>query len=108
MQGVGLGGSGSLRKAFFLSEGLSLQQMHGTTSAISVVLGTIATIIRVNTDQITFDLLLPILYLAPIMAISTLFGKKVLKKLDDKTSNVIIVVTLFVTTVLLILKLFRS
>ncbi|MCZ4279845.1 sulfite exporter TauE/SafE family protein [Kiloniella laminariae] len=105
MQGVGLGGGGSLRKVYFLSGNLSLQQMHGTTSALSLVLGTAATFIRLETDQVTFDILLPVLYLIPLMVISIVYGKKVLVKLSERASDIIIRATLALTVVFLTMKL---
>lgn len=105
MQGTGLGGGGSLRKTYFLSHGLSLLQMHGTTSALSVVLGAVSTFIRLKTDQVTFDILLPIVYLIPVMILATLFGKMALVRLNERTSDRIIVVTLVITTLLLSYKL---
>ncbi len=104
MQGTGLGGGGSLRKVYFLSENLSLQQMHGTTSALSVVLGTVSTLIRLETNQVTPEILLPILYLIPLIIISIVYGKKVLIKLSERTADIIIKVTLTLTIAFLTLK----
>ena len=105
MQGVGLGGGGSLRKIYFLSNNLSLQQMHGTTSALSVMLGTVSTFIRLETDQVTTEILLPVLYLIPIMVVSIIYGKKILIKLSDRTSDVIIKITLSLTLLFVAFKL---
>lgn len=105
MQGAGLGGGGSLRKVYFLSNGMSLLQMHGTTSSLSVILGAVSTFVRLQTDQVTFDVLLPIVYLIPIMILATAFGKMALVRLSERISNRIIIVTLAITTVILSYKL---
>jgi uncharacterized membrane protein YfcA len=104
MQGTGLGGGGSLRKTYFLAHGLSLLQMHGTTSALSVVLGTVSTALRLQTDQVAYDDLLPIIYLIPIMILATIFGKAALIKLSKRTSDRIILITLVTTALLLSYK----
>ncbi|MGP9822577.1 TSUP family transporter [Salinarimonas sp. NSM] len=101
MQGVGLGGGGSLRKSYFLSHGLSLLQMHGTTSALSVVLGVVSTGLRLQTDQVTWTQLLPIAYLIPVMIAATVLGKLALVKLSQRTADRVILLTLVATTVLL-------
>jgi len=106
MQGTGLGAGGSLRKVYLLSENLTLQQMHGTTSFIGFIVLTFAFIVRLKTEQLTIDQVAPILYIIPIIIIATLFGKKVLGKLSIKTADLIAVVAMFVITILLGFKLF--
>ncbi len=105
MHGAGLGGGGSLRKVYLLSRGLSLLQMHGTSSALSLVLGGVSTFVRLQTGQVTFDILLPIVYLIPVMILATIFGKMALVRLSKRTSERIIIVTLAITTTIIIYKL---
>ena len=71
MQGAGVGSGGSLRKMFLLSENLTLPQMHGTTSFISVVLLALSVGIRLATEQVKFEILMPVVYLIPIMVLAT-------------------------------------
>lgn len=105
MQGAGLGGGGSLRKSYFLANGLNMLQTHGTTSAISVVLGGVSTGVRLQTSQVTVPMLMPIVYLFPVMVVATILGRKTLLRLSRRVSDRIIVLTLAVTAALLLAKL---
>jgi uncharacterized membrane protein YfcA len=106
MQGAGVGSGGSLRKMFLLSENLTLPQMHGTTSFISVVLLALSVGIRLWTAQVEFVTLIPIVYLIPIMILTTWLGKKFLKKMNKKTSRIVILVVMTILTVVLGTKIF--
>jgi uncharacterized membrane protein YfcA len=106
MQGAGVGSGGSLRKMFLLSENLTLPQMHGTTSFISVVLLALSVGIRLGTAQVEFVTLIPIVYLIPIMILTTWLGKKFLKKMNKKTSRIVILVVMTILTVVLGTKIF--
>lgn len=102
MQGAGLGGGGSLRKSYFLSNGLSLVEMHGTTAVLSMVLGGVATILRLGTDQVQFGELLPIVYLSPLLVAATLLGRHAVIRLNERLADKIIIGT-FLATILLII-----
>jgi len=106
MQGTGLGAGGSLRKVFLLSEKLNLSEMNGTTSAIGVWILFVSVIVRLVTNQVTVPMLIPILYLIPIIVLATWLGRKFLKKLNERISNVIIVVVMIVVSISLGLKIF--
>lgn len=106
LQGTGLGSGGSLRKMYLISEDLSLPQMHGTTSFIGVFLLLASVLVRLGTHQVTTEVLLPILYLLPIMLFSTILGKKFLKRMNKKTSNIVVVVVMLILTTMLGIKIF--
>jgi len=106
MQGTGLGAGGSLRKVYLLSENITLQQVHGTTSLISFVVLVFAFVVRLNTDQLTIDIVMPILYISPIIIVATLFGKKVLKKFSKKITDIVGFVTMLLITVILGFEIF--
>jgi hypothetical protein len=106
MQGAGVGSGGSLRKVFLLSEDLTISQMHGTTSIISIVLLALSVGIRLGTDQVTFQTLLPIVYLVPIMILATWLGRKFLKKISKRNGQIVTLVVMVVVTVLLGMKTF--
>ena len=100
LQGTGLGSGGSLRKMYLLSENLSLQQMHGTTSFISAILLFASVAVRLGTNQVKISVLLSILYLLPIILFANILGKKVLKQMNKKTSNVVVAVMVILTVML--------
>ncbi|MCB9810882.1 MAG: sulfite exporter TauE/SafE family protein [Candidatus Nomurabacteria bacterium] len=106
MQGTGLGAGGALRKVYLLSENISLQQMHGTTSLISFVVLSLAFLVRLETEQLTLDQVIPIVYIVPIITVATLFGKKVLGRLSKKTADVIGIIAMLLITVFLGVSLF--
>lgn len=106
MQGTGLGGGGSLRKAYFLSEAMTIQQMHGTTSALSVAIGLASILVRVSTDQVEIQSLYPMLFLIPVMLVATFYGKKVLAHISDKVTETIVTFTLVAMVVMLAFKIF--
>ncbi|RLM21838.1 hypothetical protein BIY28_10925 [Brenneria goodwinii] len=107
MQGVGLGGGGSTRKAYFLSENFSLQQMNGTTSILSVAIGLVATITRLADKQVSIESLLPILYAIPVILLGNHYGKIVLSRINKRTTNVIIIFTFLFTIIALLYQLFN-
>ncbi|MCF7815584.1 MAG: sulfite exporter TauE/SafE family protein [Candidatus Pacebacteria bacterium] len=106
MQGTGLGAGGSLRKVYLLSENMSLQQVHGTTSLISFIALIFAFLVRLKTDQLSIEMVVPILYLIPLIIISIVFGKKILKRLSKGVADILGLVTMILITVLLFIKLF--
>jgi len=106
MQGAGVGSGGSLRKMFLLSENLTLPQMHGTTSFISVVLLALSVGIRLATEQVAVKTLLPIVYLIPIMILATWLGRNFLKRMNKKTTRIVTVVVMVILTVVLGTKIF--
>jgi uncharacterized membrane protein YfcA len=93
MQGAGLGGGGSLRKSYFLSNGLSLAEMHGTTAVLSMILGGVATLLRLGTDQVQIGELLPILYLYPLLVVATVLGRHAVLRLNERIADKVIVAT---------------
>ena len=108
MQGAGLGGGGSIRKAYFLGNGFTLQQMHGTTSALSLVLGIVATLTRLLAGQATVATILPVLVLLPLMVVGTVLGKRVLGRLSARTSDGLVMATFAVTVVALLWQITTS
>jgi uncharacterized protein len=106
IQGSGVGGGGGLRKLYLLSENLTLSEMHGTTSFIGVWILAASVGVRLGTSQVTYDLLLPILYLVPIMILAIWLGRHFLKKLNKKTTRIITVIVMLVVTIMLGTKMF--
>ena len=99
LQGTGLGSGGGLRKQYLLAENLSLAEMNGTTSFISALILLSSVVVRLNTEQVTINQLTPVLYLIPVMIIATLLGRTVLKKINKRMANIIILITMLVITV---------
>ena len=106
MQGAGVGSGGSLRKIFLLSENLTLPQMHGTTSFISVVLLALSVGIRLATEQVKFEILMPIVYLIPIMVLATWLGRNFLKRMNKQTSRIVTIMVMTILTIVLGTKVF--
>lgn len=98
LQGTGLGSGGGLRKQYLLAQNISLAEMNGTTSFISAWILLISVIVRLATDQVTFGQLIPVLYIVPIIIISTLLGRTVLKRINKKNANIIILAAMIVIT----------
>lgn len=106
LQGTGLAGS-DLRNNLLYAEGLSLQQVHGTTSLIGWSNFFIASIVRVFTHQVTIPDLFPLLYLFPFIVLATWLGKKALLKINKKNSDRLILFIMIVVVGLLLLKILK-
>ncbi len=107
MQGTGLGAGGSLRKMYLLSEGLTIPQMHGTTSFIGVWILILSVVVRLGTYQVTYKELLPVVYLLPVMIVATWLGRRFLKKLSKKNTNIITLIVMLIVTVMLGVKILQ-
>ncbi|MCA9362788.1 sulfite exporter TauE/SafE family protein [Candidatus Kaiserbacteria bacterium] len=98
LQGTGLGSGGGIRKQYLLAENLSLAEMNGTTSFISALVLLVSVVVRLSTGQVEYGQLLPVMYLIPVMVVATMLGRTVLKKMDKKIANVVILITMSVIT----------
>jgi len=105
LQGFGLGGS-DLRSGYLYSEKLTIMEVRGTSSFIGASNFLLATIIRLNTNQLKFADLSIFIYLLPIIIIATYLGRKVLLKINQKYSDYIIIAFMILMIVLLALGMF--
>lgn len=80
LQGTGLAGS-DLRNGYLLSKGLTLQELHGTTALIGGANFLFASIVRVVSGDLTFEMAWPILMLFPVIILATWAGRHVTLKL---------------------------
>ena len=104
MQGAGLSGS-ELRNNYLYAQGVQLQELHGTTAIIGFTNFFIATIIRLNTSQLSVSDLSPLLILIPATFVGIWVGRKAIQKLDKKHENALIIITMFVAIVLLAFRI---
>lgn len=104
LQGTGLAGS-DIRNSYLYGQKLKIEEVHATTAIIGTSNFLIATIIRLLTDQVSIPNLTPILILFPFLVITTLVGRSILYKIDKKTMNIIIVITIVSILVLLGIKI---
>lgn len=104
LQGTGLAGS-DLRNNYLFSEKLTMAQVHGTTAIIGFSNFLIATLVRLNTNQLTIPDLIPLLYVFPFIIFGTWVGKKILYKIDKKTGDEIIILTMSLIILFLALKI---
>lgn len=107
LQGSGLAGS-DLRNSYLLGKGLNLSQLHGTTALVGASNFLLATIVRLQTDQLTIPDLIPLLYIFPFVLAGTLLGRKLLYKLNEKTTNIIIVIVMITIIFFLAQKILLS
>ena len=104
LQGTGLAGS-DIRNGYLYAQKLNLAQVHGTSALIGASNFFAATIVRLFTGQITLIDITPVMYTLPFLIAGTLLGRRVLYKLNQKTSDRIVVATLSLTLILLIRKI---
>lgn len=104
LQGAGLAGS-DIRRGYLYSKGFNLSEVHGTGSIIGASTFTIATIVRLYTDQLTIPDLVPLLYIFPLIVAGTLTGRHVLYKINKKISNVIIIFIMLTVIIFLSIRL---
>jgi uncharacterized membrane protein YfcA len=90
LQGTGLTGS-DLRNQYLFGKGFSLAQVHGTTAFIGASNFLVATLVRLHTEQLTIPVLTPLFYIFPIIILATWIGKKIIYKLSQKKSDLIII-----------------
>ena len=97
LQGTGLAGS-DLRNGYLLSRGLSIPQLHGTTALIGGANFSFASISRVASGDLTFEMAYPVLLLFPVIIIATFIGRhltlKLSKSMQDRFSLGVMVVAL--------------
>lgn len=106
LQGTGLGSGGGLRKSYLLAENLTIAQMNGTASAISVWILLSSVVVRLATNQVDLVELVPVFYIIPAMVIGTILARTALKKINNKTSDAIIITTMTIITFLFGYKIF--
>lgn len=98
LQGTGLAGS-DLRNSYLLSKGLSISNIHGTTALIGASTFLFASIVRVQSGQLTWEMAAPIFALFPIIVIATYTGRhvtlKLSKKWQDRLALLVMIVALF-------------
>lgn len=80
LQGTGLAGS-DLRNGYLLSRGLSIANLHGTTAIIGGSNFLFASISRIVSGELTFQMAYPILLLFPVIVIATYIGRHLTLKL---------------------------
>lgn len=106
LQGSGLAGS-DLRNGYLYSKKLSIAEVHGTSSLIGTANFLIATIIRLDTNQITIPNLIPLLYIFPFMILGIWLGRIVLYKIDKKYADRIIILIMGLIIIFLGLKIIK-
>lgn len=104
LQGAGFAGS-DIRNGYLYSRNLSLSQVHGTTALIGASIFTLATLIRLYTNQLTVPDLMPLIYIFPFILGGILIGRHVLYKINKKTSNMIIIFVMLIIIIFLGIKL---
>lgn len=98
LQGTGLSGS-AMRGSFFYAEGLSLQEVQGTSSLIGTANFGVATLARISTHQFTLHDLWLLLALLPLVVLGTWLGKKIIVHITKRVQNAVIIVILAVILV---------
>jgi uncharacterized protein len=97
LQGTGLAGS-DLRNGYLLSKGLSISHIHGTTALIGGSNFLFANIVRVQSGELTWAMVAPILALFPLIIIATYAGRHVTMKLSkpwqDRLSLLVMIIAL--------------
>ncbi len=104
LQGSGLSGS-DLRNGYLYAEGLSLAQVHGTTAFIGGSTFLLATIIRLFTNQLQIPDLSIIFYLIPFLILVTYLGKKVIYRMNEKYSRILVIVIMGIALGSILIKL---
>lgn len=107
LQGSGLAGS-DLRNSYLLGKGLNISQLHGTTALVGASIFLLATLVRLQTNQLTIPDLIPLLYIFPFILAGTLLGRKLLYKFSEKTTNVIVIVVMIAIIIFLAQKILLS
>jgi len=105
LQGAGLAGA-DLRNTYLYSQGLSISQVHGTTTIIAITNFFIATIVRLFTDQLDVVDLSPVLLTLPFMILGAGVGKYLLNKISRKLSDIIVTSIMVVIVITLSYKIF--
>lgn len=82
--------------------------MHGTTALIGASNFLLATIVRLATNQLTIPDLKPLIYIFPFILAGILIGRKIVYKLDKKTTNYIVVFVMILTILFLTHKIIVS
>lgn len=80
LQGTGLAGS-DLRNGYLLSRGLSIANLHGTTAIIGGSNFLFASVSRVVSGELTFEMAYPVLLLFPVIVLATYLGRHITLKL---------------------------
>lgn len=107
LQGAGLAGA-DLRNGYLLSKGLSIKEIHGTTAAMGGANFLFASLVRLASGQLTFEAMIPILALFPIIVLATYIGRHVALKLNKKWQDRVALIVMVVALVLLLQKLIFS
>lgn len=107
LQGAGLAGS-SLRNSYLLSKDMDISELHGTSAFVGASNFLLATIVRLYTNQLTVPDLIPLLYVFPFIIIGTLLGRKILYKINKKTTNIIIIIVMSVIVIALTIKILMT
>lgn len=82
------GPGGTLRGAYLTQHITTLQELNGITASISLAGGIANTIFRVSTWDISWDFVLPLLLLFPILLTLTYFGKSIIDRLNWKPQTI--------------------
>lgn len=106
LQGTGLAGS-DLRNGYLLSRGLSIPNLHGTTALIGGANFLFASISRVVSGELTFQMAYPILLLFPIIVIATYIGRHLTLKLPKIWQDRFALLVMIVALVMITFKLFE-
>lgn len=86
LQGTGLAGS-DLRNGYLLSKGLSIAEIHGTTALIGGSNFLFASLVRINSGDLTFRMAAPILALFPVIVLATYIGRHATLKMPKTWQN---------------------
>src|SRR5690606_36502910 len=70
LEGTGLSGS-DLRNQYLYAQGLRVQDLHGTTAVIGGANFLVATVVRLQTDHVSFADILFVLWFLPIIIAAT-------------------------------------
>jgi uncharacterized protein len=104
LQGAGFPGS-DVRNSYLYSRGLTLSELHGTSSFIGTSIFSLATIVRLSTGQLTVSDISPFMYLFPIMIVATYVGRHVLHKMNKRISNIVILLVMAVSIIIIGIKI---
>ncbi len=103
LQGTGLAGS-DIRNNYLYARGLSIVQVHGTTSMIGGINFFLATIVRLSFGKIAFPDLSLLLIILPFMIVGTMIGKRMMMKIPASYQDALVIVAMGIGFVLVLQK----
>ncbi len=101
LQGTGLAGA-DLRNGYLLSKGLTIPNIHGTTAIIGGSNFLFASMVRVQSGDLTWEMAAPVLALFPIIIIATVIGRHVTMKLSKVWQDRLALAVMIIAMVVLL------